>query len=138
MTPFECFLLNDSPAIWGNPDLQLKECFGLHPGTTITKLGAPGKFGKETSDNRIKRFDPPVVYSGLITANTVKPGYYDHSDIYAAFKIPESILPNRIFSPLGNLYMLFLVMDHGYLWQEKIKSQVVHTFPAVFEINKPN
>lgn len=136
MKAFECFLINDSPAIWGKPDLLNKECYGLQPGTQVTKIGRPGKFGNETSDNKTASFAPPITYRGLIHANTIKPDMYDPNQLYAAFEVPSQVLPKRLFAPLGHLYMLFLVMEHGYLWQKQIKLLNVAPYQAIFETVK--
>ena len=127
-------LANDGcwPVLLGSPPLRKVKYLDLKPGTRVTKIGAPGRNGKETSSNRVIEYDPPAIYAGRIILEFQNGDEHD----YVAFKLdPESHKGDNVFqlfSPieadLGNGVRDELILQN-------FKALSILIYKAVFETN---
>lgn len=107
MIKFTAVLIEGYPMLMGEPPIIDQEKFGLKIGDPIIQIGRNTPNGRESTSCRIKRFHPPITYSGIMKDGDIN---------YLAFKLPRGGVSGfNLFCPEQPIYSLWRVVEvEGY------------------------
>lgn len=130
---FESFTIKGYPFIKGRPNIQPLAFGKLTPGICLTKIGAPGRNGGETTSHRVDHWVPWIRYVGFVYVDSWIKG--ELSEKCLAFLLPPGGLKNSDGSePSVPVYCLYVPSIEGYILRPNFKANVCRQYSTVFTL----